>query len=93
MTATELNVDLALLRVTRLLRKLGAASGPVTLHRGNSTYRIANVLIVDRVNVWTGVTAGYTRADALRALAVMEATLRLVVDSEHTQLPTLENAA
>ena len=79
--ANSFQVSQAVIRVARLLGKLGIDANTMHLHQGNGSYRIANALIVDRRNVWPNVAGGHTKSDALHALTVMEHTLQLILDN------------
>lgn len=68
-------------RVTALLREQGVTA-PITFHKGNSSYKITNKLVVGAQNMWPDAMAGYTRRDAYNALRIMTATLSEVFEAQ-----------
>jgi hypothetical protein len=80
MRTTQKMVDLALRELTDLLSSEVGRPVAVTLHRGNGSYKIHNVLIVDGTNLWTSGTGGTTASDCYKALRTMIAGIGLVSD-------------
>lgn len=80
MRTTQKMVDLALREFTDLLAETAGRPVAVTLHRGNGTYKIHNVLIVGGTNLWTSGTGGTTASDCYKALRTMIAALGVASD-------------
>jgi len=80
MRVTQRQIDLALREVTNMLSEAAGRPVAVTLHRGNGTYKISNVLIVNGMNVWRENAGGRTATDCYRALDVMRSLLGTVID-------------
>lgn len=80
---TDRDVRAALRSVTRLLKEQEQSGvRAVTLHRGNGTHKVHNMLVVEhydgsKTQVWPNGIAGCTGREAYRALKVMEATLAI----------------
>jgi hypothetical protein len=80
-TITQTMVYQAHLDVCRKLHELGQ---PIpTLHLGNSSHKIHNILISERRNMWPDGMAGTTKREAYNALRIMSATLAATI--EHQQ--------
>lgn len=80
MRTTDRHVNLALSEFTNLLSSEVGRPVAVTLHRGNGTHKIHNVLIVDNTNLWNMGTGGCTTTDAWKALRTMTAAIGAVSD-------------
>jgi len=83
----NVQIHLAVIRIARLLQQLGITEDP-RLVRGDRDTRTTNKLLINRRDLFTGGTGGYTSGDLIKALAVMEQTLRLIVDTrERPHMP------
>lgn len=77
---TQTHIDHALRELTAALTDAVGEPVAVTLHRGNGSYRIHNVLIIGGFNVWAEGRAGTTAREAYNALRVMTAAIHVISD-------------
>jgi len=84
---SNVQIHLAVIRVARLLKQLGVTDDPYIV-RGDRATRTTNKLLVNRRDLFTDGTGGFTSGDLIKALAVMEQTLRLILDTrERPHMP------
>jgi len=68
---SNVQIHLAVIRVARLLKQLGVTDDPYIV-RGDRATRTTNKLLVNRRDLFTDGTGGFTSGDLIKALAVME---------------------
>lgn len=89
MRINDNDIQVQMHRVQQMLSTVAGAPVEMTLHLGNLEYRESNKLIVDHMQIWPAIMAGYTKKDAWNALRLMAATLALSVELREKERGTV----